>query len=97
MREEGIKFDQDKVDLAFMLEFPDLFENFCLALEEGERKYGRRNYLMLEPRRVVAALMRHVQAHANGQIWDRETGISHLGYAVANLAMLSVMKGEPND
>lgn len=94
---EGKKFDDGKPDLAFMLEFPDLFENFCRALTEGERKYGRKNYLHLEPRRVVAALMRHIQAHINGEVVDPATGTTHLGYAVANLAMLSVMKGESDD
>jgi hypothetical protein len=92
---EGKKFDEGKPDLAFMMDFPDLMIHFCLALEEGKRKYGYKNYMKgLETRRVVAALLRHIQAHCRGEVRDPDTGITHLGYAVANLAMLSEMKGE---
>jgi len=81
------KNDQAKPDLS-LLPLPAL-EQMALAFMYGEKKYGRYNYTAgFESHRLIAACLRHVSQYQNGEDLDPESGASHLGHALASLAML---------
>lgn len=81
------KFDGAKPDLS-LLPLPAL-EQMALAFMHGEKKYGRYNYAAgFDSHRLVAACLRHVAQWQDGEDLDPESGASHLGHALASLAML---------
>lgn len=87
MREIAKKNDNSKPDLSLL---PSVaLEAMSRALMFGENKYGRYNYCNgFESHRLVAACLRHVTAWQDGEDNDPESGGSHLGHALASLAML---------
>lgn len=62
----------------------------CIALLNGNLKYGRSNWRAIGVRATVYvdALMRHVSAWADDGEWADEEGVPHLGSALACLAIL---------
>lgn len=84
---EGMKFDQGKPDLSLVPYIAVTTE--ALALGFGERKYGRYNYTAgFEVSRLTAAALRHIYQYNNGDTFDSESGLHHIGHARACLAML---------
>lgn len=83
----GAKHDSGKVDLTLV---PTIaLELEARALMFGEKKYGRYNYTQgFEVSRLLAATLRHTLAYRDGQDYDTESGLHHLGHARATLAML---------
>ena len=60
------------------------------ALDYGAEKYEHYNYYKGHSvNQLVAACMRHVLQFKDGEDLDPESGISHLGHAMACLLMLS--------
>lgn len=62
----------------------------------GCRKYGPKNWQAVENggERFVAAAMRHVAAHAEGERTDSETGLPHLAHAACSLLFAMWFDGE---
>lgn len=59
-----------------------------LAFSYGANKYGAWNYKGgLKVTRCLAAAVRHVYQYLDGEDLDPESGVSHLGHAMASLAM----------
>lgn len=59
------------------------------AFTYGQKKYGKNNYRngMLISRQLAAAI-RHIYQHLDGETIDTETGsTTHLGHALASIAM----------
>lgn len=85
---EAKKFDSDKPDLS-LCPLPAL-ELMARAFMYGEQKYQRHNYLEggMKSSRLVAAAMRHILAWESGEDNDPESGVGHLGHALACIAML---------
>lgn len=83
----GKKFDSNKPDLS-LIPLSALAET-AKAFMLGEQKYSRGNYkLGLESHRLVAAALRHILTWEQGESLDPESGASHLGHAMACLAMI---------
>ncbi len=83
----GIKHDKDKPDLS-LLPYPALVA-LARALMYGEKKYARHNFREgFNTNRLVAAALRHVHQWNEGEDLDPESGVSHLGHALAALSML---------
>jgi hypothetical protein len=84
---KGKKFDNGKADLSLV---PlSALEVEAQGFSFGAEKYGRWNYTKgLEASRLIAAAMRHIAAWNQGEDRDPESGVSHLGHARCNLAML---------
>lgn len=62
------------------------------AMTYGAKKYGAHNYLGgITSIRLLSACLRHVTAYIAGEDNDGESGISHIGHALACLAMLAEM------
>lgn len=83
---KGIKFDQDKPD---MTDIPlEAMWAMGQAFSHGQKKYGKNNYrLGMAPSRQLAAAVRHIYQHLAGETLDPESGVSHLGHALASIAM----------
>lgn len=62
----------------------------CLGLLDGEMKYGRSNYRAVGVRASVYydACRRHLAAWFEGENVDGDSGVPHLGHALACLAIL---------
>lgn len=83
----GIKYDQGKPDLS-LCPYPAL-EALAHALGYGCEKYSRYNYCEgFESNRLIAAALRHIHAWNSGEDDDPESGVDHLGHALACLSML---------
>jgi hypothetical protein len=64
----------------------------------GAGKYGRFNFKKgIEHTRLADACLRHLTAYLDGEDLDPESGVSHLGHALASLAMLSYMAANRPD
>lgn len=86
---EGRKDDQQKPDLSLLPR--EALETMAYAFMHGEKKYGRYNYLGgMDWHRPLSAALRHITAYNSGENLDVESGISHLGHALAAIAMLVV-------
>ena len=61
-----------------------------LALTDGELKYGFVNWAAesVGTRTYIDAAFRHLHAYNNGEKYDPESGVHHLGHARACLAIL---------
>lgn len=87
VKEEGVKFDDDKE--PYDLIAPELLESVSIVLALGARKYSSRNWENgMRWGRVFAATMRHMWKWWIGESKDRETGYSHLWHAATNIMFL---------
>jgi len=78
---EGRKYDQGKPDYTLL---PwEAVEEVVRVLDFGAKKYARDNWRYVDnaETRYLAAAIRHLAAHARGEVADAETGISHLAHA----------------
>lgn len=81
------KLDTGKPDLS--LNPKVALEQMAFAFQYGEKKYGRYNYTAgFESHRLIGAAMRHLTQWQDGEDQDPESGASHLGHALASIAML---------
>ena len=79
-KKAGLKFDEGK--LRYELVPPSSLRELVQVYTDGARKYGAENYMKgLSWKRVIAALMRHVEAYRSGESWDTESGSPHLAHA----------------
>ena len=85
--QKGSKFDGDKVDLT-LLPYPAL-RAMARGFMYGEKKYGRNNFRLggYGQHRLLAAALRHIFAHLEGEKVDQESGNTHLAHAICSLAM----------
>lgn len=96
--ESGMKFDSGKLDYTLV---PwDGMEEVIKVLEFGAKKYARDNWKHVENAdiRYLAAAFRHIVQYNNGEMTDKETGLSHLAHAgCCLLFLLSLEKNnDPN-
>lgn len=83
----GKKFDGEKVDMDLLS--PHALEKIAQVMTYGKTKYGRDNWRGgLVFSRLIAAVMRHINAYRKGETFDPETGLSHLSHASCGLMML---------
>lgn len=82
----GTKFDKGKPD---MTDIPlEAMWAMGEAFSYGQKKYGKNNYRQgMKVSRQLAAAIRHIYQHLDGQTLDKESGVAHLGHALASLAM----------
>lgn len=80
-------FDDGKPDLSLIPAVAE--EVMAKAMMYGQGKYGRYNYCSgHEAGKLIASAKRHLSAWYNGEDNDKESGVSHLGHAMCNIAML---------
>jgi hypothetical protein len=83
--EPAWKDDAGKVDLS-LLPFAAL-EDVARVLEHGARKYSPDAWRRVPNghARYVNAALRHLHAHARGEVVDAESGLPHLAHAACSL------------
>lgn len=84
------KKDFGKPYLGHLLDFTTL-QNACAALQHGAVKYGRGNWRAgrAPASRYLDATLRHLTAYAQGEKVDAESGLPHIGHAIASLMILA--------
>lgn len=83
----GKKFDGEKIDMDLLS--PYALEKIAQVMTYGKQKYGRDNWRGgIVYSRLLAAVMRHINAYRKGETFDPETGLSHLSHASCGLMML---------
>lgn len=87
---KGLKLDNGKPQLS-LIPREALLE--CgNAMTYGAKKYAAHNYKKgIEYSRLIDAALRHLIAYNDGENNDTESGLSHLGHALASVAMLTYM------
>lgn len=88
---KGIKDDKSKPDLSLIPK--EALFGMAEAFTFGAKKYNKHNYRKgLEYSALVAATMRHLALWADGETYDKESGLSHISHCLSNLAMLKWME-----
>jgi len=83
---EGKKSDSGKPDYALLTR--PMLESMIAAFMFGQGRYGRGNFKGgFTNTRLLAAAMRHIMAFNDGEDLDPDSNVSHLGHAMAALAM----------
>lgn len=80
----GMKRDEGKPD--FTLISRELMVSLARVREFGSNKYEKNNWKKgFKVTRSLAASLRHIFAFLSGETLDPESGLSHLGHAVASI------------
>ena len=90
--EKGMKFDSGKLDYTLV---PwDGMDEVVKVLEFGAKKYARDNWKKVEhaETRYLAAAFRHIIKYNEGEVADKETGLSHLAHATCCMLFLLAME-----
>lgn len=88
----GLKYDGDKPMLDLIP--PEAIMAIGRVMTYGAQKYGPNNWQGVEPRRYVAALLRHLMAYQAREVNDPESGMPHLWHVATNAAFLVVLGGD---
>lgn len=86
---QGVKFDKDKPrwDLLPI----NITEEVVKVLTYGaNKKYSPNNWRMVDDldNRYYAAAQRHLCSYRQGELYDPETGLSHLAHAICGLMFM---------
>ena len=82
----GKKFDGDKPNLSLIPK--EAMWMMGQAFSYGAKKYGEENHKSgLSIKRQLAAALRHIYQFLDGEDLDPESGLNHLGHALASVAM----------
>ena len=92
MSEVGLKYDTEKPDWSLI--DLSIVQQMAAVHSMGAQKYGRMNFMLVEPHRYVAALMRHLTAWQSGELLDEESGLHHLAHAMTNIHILMRLEQE---
>ena len=90
--EAGMKFDSGKLDYTLV---PwDGMDEVVKVLEFGAKKYARDNWKKVEhaETRYLAAAFRHIIKYNEGELTDKETGLSHLAHATCCMLFLLALE-----
>lgn len=83
---KGKKFDANKPNLALIPK--EAMWMMGQAFSYGAKKYGEENHKDgLAIKRQLAAALRHIYQFLDGEDIDPESGLNHLGHALASVAM----------
>lgn len=82
-KNDELKPRWDLIDLKYI-------EDVVKVLTFGAKKYKDYGWREVKPfkERYLSALMRHVAAWSSGEIFDKETGQSHLDHVICNALFL---------
>ncbi|MDW8345668.1 MAG: DUF5664 domain-containing protein [Bacteroidia bacterium] len=96
MKKQGKKFDTNKPPIHLLTK--EAVFAIAEALNYGAKKYGKYNFQDgIEYTRLIDAALRHLFQFVGGEDNDRESGLSHIAHAGANIVMLLWMIANRND
>ena len=85
-KQKAIKNDNGKPDMTDIL--MDAMWEMGKAFTYGQQKYGKNNFRSgMNTSRYLAAAIRHIYQHLDGETLDKESNHMHLGHALASIAM----------
>jgi hypothetical protein len=84
--DQGVKNDAGKARLGLV--FKTLLDATSEARAEGLGKYGPDAWQRVEDWRWEDALLRHMFAHIEGEVFDKQSGLPHLSHVACNLMFL---------
>lgn len=88
-KEEFIKHDHEKPNLAILFDAPLALSEVAKVLDYGAKKYDRKNWALVDnPERYESATLRHQMAYHNGESSDCESGLKHLAHSIASQLFL---------
>jgi hypothetical protein len=93
MTEKFKKFDSEKTD--YSLFEPTAMQMYCEVSQMGAVKYGRNNWKQAtydDRFRIQAAVLRHFMAYMSGEMYDQESGKSHLSHALWGLTTIRYLE-----
>lgn len=67
---------------------PEFLEAIARIMAFGAEKYEENSWQGVEPKRYVAAALRHFYAYMRGEHIDSESGESHLAHCACNIMFL---------
>ena len=85
--QKDMKYDQGKPRMDLLLDgCPNALEAVASILTFGAQKYAAHSWQSVDngDARYKAALLRHLTAHAKGEVNDPESGMPHLAHAACN-------------
>lgn len=89
MSENNQTYKADNGKTRLDLVSPTFIEAVGKIRTFGVQKYGDSDsWAKVEPKRYMAALLRHINAYRMGEEIDKESGMSHLWHAACNLMFL---------
>ena len=85
----GLKFDAGK--LRHSLIPPEATRALAEVLSFGARKYAPNSWQTVPnaPERYLDALIRHLEAHRSGELYDPESNLPHVYHLLCNAAFLT--------
>jgi len=88
--EQGQRKNEGKVQWS-LVDF-ESFEDMVKVLEFGLKKYSKDNWKKggenFKSSKICESLLRHIFSYMKGEVFDKETGLSHLAHAQCNLMFL---------
>lgn len=92
---EGKKNDQDKIQPT-LIDFT-FIEGISEVLKHGAKQYAPNNWKNLSQKRIMDAFLRHAIALGKGELYDKESGLSHILHAATNLMFLDHLTRYENE
>jgi len=90
------KYDSGKPPLDLLDRYA--LEQIAYALRYGATKYNRHNWRDgISQSRLIAAALRHILAHNDGETSDQESGCQHLAHAACCIMFaINMLKTRPD-
>jgi len=83
---EGVKYDGGKLRMELIP--PEAIEALAEVITYGANKYSDDNWKKVSKDRYIGALMRHLNAYRKGELYDDESGLTHIAHILTNAAFL---------
>lgn len=92
---QALRYNQGKLQWS-LIDYKSL-EGLVRVLEMGAQKYSRDNWKLGMPTsQVCESLMRHLFAFMSGEIYDKESGCSHMSHVLCNAMFIEyIMREKP--
>ena len=84
--EGGVKYDSGKLRMELIP--PEAIEALAKVITYGANKYSDDNWKKVSKDRYIGALMRHLNAYRKGELYDDESGLTHMAHILTNAAFL---------
>lgn len=86
----ALRDNSDKAQLGLVFDFERGLEMLVKVMEQGGIKYSPRNWLLggKPDDEYINSAMRHMQAFATGEFYDKDLGTAHIANAAWNMLAL---------
>ena len=98
MKDEFMKFDQEKPNIAILFDCPLALAEVARVMEYGAKKYNRKNWALVDNKeRYESSSLRYQISYHNGEYLDSETNLHHIAHGICGqLFLLEIELREKN-